>query len=162
MNDTNATETVTKSSVDILAELALEEKAEKAAAAKEAKSRYKEMYNRRRVADKNRLDFQERVYAACDHLQGNSSNGQVPLREVPDLSHHTYSNNVQRIRCNKCTFQWFPGDTQDEIVRNKQTRINPTGLSWKDVSKLVKKFGATGNKPSKGFVTVTVVPPTQE
>jgi hypothetical protein len=145
-----------QSANDILAELLLQEKAEAAQKREEEKQKYAMLLQRRKASEMAQLSNQDRIYANCDHLQGNHKNGESPFKEVTHMSLHTFADNTMRIRCNKCGFRWFPGDTDEFIVRDGVKLNNPTSIGWKQAKKTVQKYTNMGNKPSTGFITVTV------
>ena len=107
---------------------------------------------------------QSTITSICDHLQGNHASGEAPIRELDNLSLHTYQDNTKRIRCNKCGFHWHPGDTAEFYyrwvagIKTSAKLTNPTGMGWAEAYKRVISGKTTGNKPSCGFVTVTVAP----
>jgi len=147
-----------KSATDILAEIALEERAEKIQAARQEKDRYNAALARRMSQDAELTKNKTTRMANCDHLQGNHKPGEMPFRELPHLSKHTFQDNRTRIHCNKCNFNWFPGDTNETIFRAdhagmKQELPNPTGMGWKEVNKMVTRFQSVSNKPSRAFIT---------
>lgn len=152
-----------KSSTDVLAEILLkrEMKEEQEKLDKEAK--YAEKNKKRIAQDAQTIKNLNRQYANCDHLQGNHKNGEIPFKEVTHMSLHTFQDNTKRIRCNKCGFKWFPGDTAEVIKRDGVKQDNPTGIGWKEAYKTCLRYKNVGNKPSCGFITVEVkVPETQE
>jgi hypothetical protein len=152
-----------KTATDILAEIALEERAEKIQAARDVKARLSEATERRKASEKVQFSTQLRVWQNCDHLQGNHRPGEMPFKEISHLSLHTYHDNVRRIRCNKCGFIWHPGDTAEfyfvwrDGKSTGEKRENPTGIGWKEAYKTVQRFSTIGNKPSRGFITVQTV-----
>jgi hypothetical protein len=158
--DTPETPVVKQSAQDILADIMLRREAKEEKEKLQAEAKYAEKDARRQKQDAQKLASDVRRYTNCDHLQGNHKLGEEPFKVVAHLSHHTYQSGIQRIRCNKCGFRWFPGDTQDHIKRSGKVSKNPTGMSYKDAVKMCMKSKNMGNKPSKGFVLV--VAPTPE
>ena len=160
-----------ETSTDILARLMLEEKAEAQEKKTVERQRQAVKVARHQAADQDQLRNDNRRQANCDHLQGNHKHGEAPFKEVSHLSLHTYggpsTSDNRRIRCNKCGFKWYPGDTETTLLvsrlrDNREPLPNPTGMSWKDAYKAVMRYKNQGNKPSTGFIDVIVPPPQPE
>lgn len=155
-----------KDATQILAELMLEEKAEKVKAAQDAKALLEKKNKQRIKTDAEKFANELRRQGNCDHLQGNHKIGEAPFREIGALSMHTFQDASSRIRCNKCGFKWYPKDTVEFLPPNKVRGntapiANPTGMSWTDAYKMCMKFKNLGNKPSTGFITMNVSPVVQ-
>jgi hypothetical protein len=154
----------TKSATDVLAEIMLRREAKEEQAKLDAEKRTSDASDRQRKMDEGKLKNTHRRQSLCDHLQGNHASGEAPIRELDNLSLHTYQDNTKRIRCNKCGFHWHPGDTAEFYyrwvagIKTSAKLTNPTGMGWAEAYKRVIRGKTTGNKPSCGFVTVTVAP----
>jgi hypothetical protein len=153
MSDGNPSINTSQDANVILANLLLQEKAEAAEARKIKAARLATREKNRLLQDAQKVENEIRRQGNCDHLQGNHKLGEMPFKEVSHLSLHTFQDNSKRIRCNKCGFKWFPGDTASTIKRGKETMPNPTGWGWQEAYKQVMKFKNQGNKPSTGFLT---------
>ena len=151
------TEQPKESAVEILARLALEEKADKMAKQQADKAAYAQKLATRQQSDAKLAAKEQRKYANCDHLQGNHKRGEIPARKISALYSHLFNNGVERYRCSKCGFRWFRQDTPDYIVRNGKQEPNPTGMGWKEAVKHTIDYAGFGsNKPSKAWVRVNV------
>jgi hypothetical protein len=146
-----------ESAVDILARLALEEKAEKTAKSQAEKANYAQKLAERQRADAEKTANVNRKYKNCDHLQGNHKRGELPMRRVSALYEHMFHNGVNRFRCSKCGFKWFQRDTPEYIIRNGKQEPNPTHMGYSDaVRHTIENSGFGSNKPSKAWVRVNV------
>ena len=122
----------------VLARIALEERAEKIQE-KQSKARANKIaldqhYTQEDNAAKRRARFQ----AVCDHLAGNHAVGVVPDIRRCALHKHTYSSKLARIYCDKCRFEWRPGDRPDHIIRvdgeGPKRLPNPTKMGWTEIA----------------------------
>jgi hypothetical protein len=146
-----------ESAVEILARLALEDKAEKSAKTQADKANYAQKLAERQKADAEKTANINRKYKNCDHLQGNHKRGEAPMRRVSALYEHLFNNGVNRLRCLKCGFRWFAQDTQEYLIRNGNKEVNPTKMSYADaVRHTIENSGFGANKPSKAWVRVNV------
>jgi hypothetical protein len=152
-----------ETATEILARLALEDRAEAMQVKRDAKAKLAAADERRKQQDADKLAKDQRIYANCDHLQGNHKLGTKPPREIGSLSLHTYGGpstaDTRRIRCNKCGHRWFPGDKRKTYFRNGEQVDNPTKMNWKDAFEFCMKYQTQGNKPSAGFIDIA--PPKQ-
>jgi hypothetical protein len=146
-----------KSAQDIMAEIMLEERAEKIAKAAAEKASHAQKLAVRQKNEKAIIAKDNRKYANCDHLQGNHKRGEAPMRRISALYEHLFNNGVNRYRCLKCGFRWFQQDTQEYIIRNGKKEENPTKMSYADATRhTIENSGFGSNKPSKAWVRVNV------
>lgn len=145
-----------QSAQEIMAEIMMQERAEKLAKDQAAKASYAAKLATRQRTDASLAAKEERTYANCDHLQGNHKRGEIPQRKVSALNHHTFHNKVARYHCTKCGFKWYKQDTKKTLLRNGKKVPNPTKMSYADAQlHTLTNSGYGQNKPSKAFIRVS-------
>ena len=146
----------------VLARIALEEQAEKAAE-RENKKRSKAValaQHREQEADAGRKAA--RFQAVCDHLLGNHRIGVIPERRRCALHKDYLSDKSVRIYCGKCRFDWHPGDRAEFIVRihglGPKRLPNPTKKGWREINEFFYSFENSKDLTSRAFRIERVEP----
>lgn len=76
-----------------------------------AKENYELRKHRQSVNDSQVFEAAASWQARCDHRKG--TRGKKKWRHVDfDVSLHVFPNGLGRVKCNKCRFMAFPGDTE--------------------------------------------------
>lgn len=104
----------------------------------------------------------------CDHRKGTA--GKKKWRHVDYMvDRHTLPNGTVRIRCQKCRFRAFPGDTKETcsytlanfMLGAKRVKIkNPTRLSYSDWYQMTLDENTTNTETRSEMVTQGPVPVT--
>ena len=120
-----------KSAQDLMLEVMLKREAREAAehevrTRKEAanKSRRDYLLKMREESDKENADNLISKQANCDHRKGTTwihksmPAGIISAKQIDFMvNRHTFGNGQQRVKCEKCGMKWYPGDTQEFLIR---------------------------------------------
>jgi hypothetical protein len=148
---------------DILARLALEDRAEKINEKRrkeESRQRSLDQFHLTERTERNRW---ARFQARCDHLLGTHRIGVNPTQRHCALHKNYYSNKTVRIYCGKCRFEWLPGDKKDRIIRFHGERgmvelRNPSGKSWREINEFFYSFENANDLTTRAFRIERVEP----
>ena len=130
----------------VLARVALEEQAEKAAERDNKKRAYAESLRQNQIQEADAADRAFRFQKVCDHLLGNHRIGVIPDVKRCALHRDTFSDKSVRMYCGKCRAEWKPGDTNTTLLRSegyppRPIRLpNPTGKGWKAINDFFYTF----------------------
>jgi hypothetical protein len=107
-------------------------------------------------------DWQRR----CDHRKGTS--GKKKWRHVDNhVGRHIFQNGTVQIKCFKCRFKWYPGDTKEVCSffldnymkgKNRVKFENPTGMSYEEAYTMTLDENTT-NTETRSEVVVQVPSP---
>jgi hypothetical protein len=125
---------------------------------------------RQRQAENDKQVFEAALswQAKCDHRKG--TGGKKKWRHIDFMvSRHTFPNGVVQIKCMKCRFKAFPGDTQEMcsytfenyMKGNKKKMVpNPTGYSYAQWYQMTLDENTTNTETRAEMVTQGPVPVT--
>ena len=140
----------------IIARLMMEDQAEKLDE-KNRKKRSRDMaLEQMQSSEKEKQARDARLQAICDHLLGNHKIGVKPRYPRSALHYDQLSNAAVRIYCQKCRFEWCPGD-QDEFIFRRHPEghwvksVNPTRTSWLKMREFFFTFDNANDLISRAF-----------
>jgi hypothetical protein len=148
----------------ILARVALEEQAEKAAERDNKKRLRAETLRQHVIQEEDAYQKRVRFQRVCDHLLGNHRVGVIPEKRRCALHKDTFSDKSVRIYCGKCRAEWKPGDTASILLRTegyppRPIRLpNPTGKGWKGINDFFYSFESAKDLTSIAFRVERVEP----
>jgi hypothetical protein len=97
----------------------------------------------------------------CDHRKGTAGSGRKFKIVDYMMNRNTFQNGVTRIKCEKCRFRWFPGDTKEFVAGTMENCLkkirktpNPTRLSYNEVWGMTNEENTT-NTPSRAEMVTT-------
>lgn len=113
---------------------------------------------RRADGDRQMWDAAMAWQSRCDHRKGTS--GKKKWRHIDyDIGRHTFQNGLTVVKCFKCRFRSFPGDTREQCsytdanFKNGVKVPNPTKLSYKDWYTMTLDENTTNTETRSEMVT---------
>lgn len=129
-------------------------------AAMKAAEEYEAKVERRKSGDKYMQTQLEMKQFKCDHRKGTSGSGRKFKHIDYMVNRNTFQNGVTRIKCEKCRFKWFPGDTKENAAGTMENCLakkrfpNPTRLSYAEAWAMTNEENTT-NTPSRAEMVTT-------
>jgi len=116
--------------------------------------------DRRKAGDAYMESEENFRYSKCDHRKGTAGKGRKFKVLDYMMGRYTFQNGVTRIKCEKCHFKWFPGDTRENAAftmdncLKKKRKPNPTKLSYHDAWNMTSDENTT-NTPGRAEMVTT-------
>jgi hypothetical protein len=148
---------------DVLARLALEDRAEKINEKRRKEESRQRSLEQIHLTERTERNKWARFQRRCDHLLGTHRIGVIPSQRHCALHKNYYSNKTVRIYCGKCRFEWLPGDKSDVIIRfhgelGMVKLPNPSGKSWRQINELFYSFENANDLTTRAFRIERVEP----
>jgi|SRR5208337_5332269 len=115
-----------------------------------------------------------RIQANCDHRKGTvvKHKGVLRAKQIDFMvNHHVFSNGQQRVKCEKCSMKWYPGDTKEYLLRPvlSKTRVpNHTRdsqgvpIGWREALWMASADNTTNTRTTAERIVQVITPPDAE